>query len=294
MAQCDFNGKVALVTGAGGGLGRQHALELAQRGAKVMVNDVGAYGTPTARVFVDELLSMGFDAECDTGSVAEEKNAVSLVERTVERFGRIDILINNAGAGEATTVQDTDSEDFEALLRVHLFGTMWTQRTALRQMRRQNYGRIVNTASALGAFGSPAAAAYVTAKSGIIGLSKAAALDNADCDIKVNVLCPIAYTPMAKPFFDAQSRLSEDRLHVRRVTPVVLFLAHENCPVTGEVLSAGLGRVARIFTATVPGYSSETLSCEEVFENVDAIFDATGYRILKSSLEQYDTVLPTD
>ncbi|MGE0830393.1 MAG: hypothetical protein AB7O04_13720, partial [Hyphomonadaceae bacterium] len=140
--------------------------------------------------------------------------------------------------------------------------------------------------------GSPNSCAYVTAKAGIIGLSKAASLDNGDRDIKVNALCPIAYTPMAKEFFDGKGSTDLDRLHVRRVTPAVLFLVHRDCPVTGEVVSAGLGRVARNFMATVPGYSSETLSCEEVFEHADQIFDTKDFRILKSSLEQYEKVLP--
>ncbi len=292
MAEYRFDGKVALVTGAGGGLGRQHALELARRGAKVMVNDVGVYGTPTAEKFVSELKAEGFEAEFDTGSVGDEDAATRVVERTVERFGRIDILVNNAGAGKTATVQETSTKDFTYLLNVHLFGTFWVLRAALKHMRAQNYGRVVNTASALGAFGAPGSTAYVVAKAGIIGLTKSAALDNADRDIKANALCPIAYTRMSEEHFSRKPELSQDLLHVRHVSPVVLFLAHRDCPVTGEVVSAGLGRVARVFTATVPGYSSKNLTCEDVFAHAEQIFDPTDFRILKSSLEQYEKVLP--
>jgi NAD(P)-dependent dehydrogenase (short-subunit alcohol dehydrogenase family) len=237
------------------------------------------------------LRAEGLEAEFDVGSVGVEPDAVRLVERTVERFGRIDILINNAGAGKNTPVHETTTEDFAYLLSVHLYGSFWTLRTALRFMREQNYGRVVNTSSAVGAFGYPGSSAYAVAKAGIIGLSKVAALENADRNIKINTILPIAYTPAAKDYMDKMGR-NPDQLHVRRVTPAVLFLAHEDCPVSGEALSAGLGRVARVFTATVRGYSSDQLTCEEVFDHVDQIFDTTEFVILKSSQEQYDTLLP--
>ena len=291
MAGCSFEGRVALVTGAGGGLGRQYALELAERGAKVMVNDVGIYGAPTAQTFVEELRDRGFDAEFDTGSVGDETAAVGLVEKTVARFGRIDILINNAGAGRNTPVHETTTKDFMDLLSVHLFGSFWTLRTALRFMREQRYGRVVNTSSAVGAFGYPGSAAYAVAKAGLIGLTKVAALENEDRGIKVNAILPIAYTPAAKDYMDKIGR-SPEQVHVKRVAPAVLFLAHEDCPVTGETLSAGLGRVARVFTATVPGFSSADLTCEAVFDNAERIFDVSEFFILKSSQEQYDKLLP--
>lgn len=291
MDQCSFEGRVALVTGAGGGLGRQYALELAERGAKVMVNDVGIYGQPTAEPFVAELKARGFDAEFDIGSVGEEVSAVGVVERTVKRFGRLDILINNAGAGRNTPVHETTTQDFTDLLAVHLYGSFWTLRTALRFMRDQRYGRVVNTSSAVGAFGYPGSAAYAVAKAGLLGLTKVAALENEDRGIKVNAILPIAYTPAAQAYMDKIGR-NPEQVHPRRVAPAVLFLAHEGCPVTGEILSAGLGRVARVFTATVPGYYSDELDCQAVFENAERIFDTSEFYILKSSQEQYDKLLP--
>ena len=183
MTDYRFDGKVALVTGSGGGLGRQHALELARRGAKVMINDIGRYGKPTAQRFAEGLLAEGLEAAFDTGSVAVEAEATALVEHTIETFGRIDILVNNAGAGGPGCAQDVTTSAFSETITLHLFGSLWTMRAALQHMRDQNYGRIINTSSALGAFGAKNSVSYVTAKAGIIGLTKSAALDNDDRDI---------------------------------------------------------------------------------------------------------------
>jgi NAD(P)-dependent dehydrogenase (short-subunit alcohol dehydrogenase family) len=147
MTECRFDGRVALVTGSGGGLGRQHALELARRGAKVMINDIGRDGEPTAQYLADELIGEGLGAAFDTGSVAVEAEATALVAHTIDTFGRIDILVNNAGAGGPGTALDVTTEAFADTITLHLFGSLWTMRAALPHMRAQNYGRIINTSS---------------------------------------------------------------------------------------------------------------------------------------------------
>ena len=289
MDTCRFDGRVALVTGAAAGLGRQYALDLARRGARVMINDLARHedGTPKARRFAEELAAEGLDVAYDTGNLGVEADAAAAVEHTVATFGKIDILVNNAGNGIPGAVQDVRTEDFLASLNVHVLGMFWTMRQALGHMRGQDYGRIINTASALGAFGLANSFPYVTCKSAILGMTKAAALDNLDKNIRINTISPVAYTQMGTGYTNIDPRFTEEKLHVARVSPVVLFLAHEICAVSGEAISAGGGRAARIFTATTRGYASDTLSCEELFEHRDAVFDTSEYFILKSSLEQY-------
>jgi NAD(P)-dependent dehydrogenase (short-subunit alcohol dehydrogenase family) len=285
-----FDDKVALITGSGAGLGKAHALELARRGARVVINDIAvtADGTPLAEQVAAELRADGLQAATALGNVGVEADATGLVEQTVDAFGRIDILVNNAGAGGSGTAQDVSTEVFTDTLHVHLFGMFWTMRAALQHMREQDYGRIVNTTSALGVFGAPSSLPYVTAKAGIVGLTRAASLDNRDRDIRVNALAPVAYTGLSVAYFDTKPELDTSVLDASFVAPAVAYLTHESCPLHGETFAAGGGRVARLFTAAVPGYSSRTLDLEEIVEHVDEVRDTANFRILGSSIEQYD------
>jgi NAD(P)-dependent dehydrogenase (short-subunit alcohol dehydrogenase family) len=289
MQDCRFDGKVALVTGAAGGLGRQYAIDLAKRGARVMINDIATHddGVSKAQRFAEALRAEGCDVAHDQGSLGVEADAIAAVERTVEAFGRIDILVNNAGNGVPGTAQDVTTADFMSSLQVHVLGMFWAMRQALGHMRAQDYGRIVNTGSALGAFGRAGSFPYVTSKAAIMGMTKGAALDNEDKNIRINTISPVAYTGLGFGYTAIDPRFTEEKLSVARVSPVAVFLAHEDCGFTGQTISVGGGRAAQIFTATVRGYSSDTLSCEELFAHTEQVFDPSEYFILKSSGEQY-------
>ncbi len=284
-----FDGRVAVITGAGNGLGRQHALELACRGARVVVNDIGidADGKSAAERVVAEIKLSGGEAAADTGSVANEQAVDALIARAVETFGAIDVLVNNAGNANAKPIWKLATDDLKQVLDVHLFGTFWAMRAALPHMRKRGYGRIVNTASALGAVGAPHSTTYAAAKAGIITITRVASLDNSGLDIRVNSIAPIAYTALAKDFFDSHPAVNVEKLSTSSISPVVLYLAHESCRLNGELLSVAAGRVARICTITAPGLYSENLTSEQVAENLQTIMDPTGYIVPGKSMDQY-------
>tara|TARA_R110000822_G_scaffold194099_1_gene332418 strand:+ start:500 stop:1381 length:882 start_codon:yes stop_codon:yes gene_type:complete len=283
-----LDGKVALVTGAGAGLGLSHARQLARRGARVMLNDIVVDEHSKAEAAAVLLRDEGLDVSATTGSMGVEGEAIAAVDATVRHFGRIDILVNNAGNSIGGSIQDVTTQDMRNVLEVHLFGMFWAMRTALKHMRRQNYGRIINTASALGAFGAPSAIPYVTAKAGIIGLSRGASLDNRDRNIQINAICPVAYTDMAKGYMDDNPQIDIARLDVSSVSPAVVYLAHEDCAINGDVLTVAAGRVARIFTGTAPGFISDNLTPEEIADNLATIYDDKNYIVPASSVEQYN------
>ncbi|KCZ53288.1 hypothetical protein HY29_03465 [Hyphomonas beringensis] len=284
-----FSGDVALVTGAASGLGLSHARALAERGARVLLNDIvpPGCGKPTAEEVASQLRSEGLDAEAVISNVGIQSEAEASVEAAIEKWGRIDIVINNAGNGIAGKVQDIETEQLRQIMDVHLYGMFWTSRAALKHMRKNGYGRIINTASAVGAFGAPEIAPYVIAKAAVLGLSKATSLDNRDFDIKVNAICPVAETPLARSYFDAHPELDVSTLTPQAVSPVIVYLSHKSCQLTGEILSVAGGRVARIFTATAPGVTREGLTAETVAADLEDILSADGYSIPGSSIDQY-------
>jgi NAD(P)-dependent dehydrogenase (short-subunit alcohol dehydrogenase family) len=275
-----FDGRVAVVTGAGRGIGRAYALLLARRGARVVVNDlggstdgVGADAGPASSVAA-EIVDAGGTAIADGGDVATEEGARALVESAVERFGRVDALVNNAGIIRWAGFPRADADNLARHLAVHVAGSFHTARAAWPHMVDAGYGRIVMTTSA-GLFGLPDNVSYATAKGAVVGLSRSLATAGATHGITVNLIAPAAFTRMAGRSGDEPPAEMRPDL----VAPMAAFLAHEACPVSGEIYAAGAGRFARVFVASTPGYlhAGAEPTVEDVARNWAAINDETGY-----------------
>ena len=275
-----FEGRVAVVTGAGRGIGRAYALLLADRGAAVVVNDLGGSSKglgsdgAVASTVAAEIEAAGGVALADDHDVASPVGAGALVAAAVERFGRLDILINNAGIMQWGGLPDVDAEDVQRHLAVHVMGSFNTTRAAWPTMVDQHYGRIVMTTSS-GVFGLPKNLSYATAKGGVIGLTRSIATMSEADGIRINLIAPAAMTRMAGPGADEDDAASP--MAPGQVAPLVAFLAHEACPVNGEMFTAGAGRFARIFIASTPGYVASAPTVEDVAEHWDEIVSEKGY-----------------
>jgi NAD(P)-dependent dehydrogenase (short-subunit alcohol dehydrogenase family) len=282
MNEHSFEARVAVVTGAGRGIGRAYALLLAHRGAGVVVNDlggsmegVGADPEPASAVAA-EIVDAGGVAIADSNDVASAGGAQALVDAAVERFGRLDILINNAGIIRWAGFPDADADNLATHLAVHVGGSFNTTRAAWPHMVDQGYGRIVVTTSS-GLFGLPDNLSYATAKAAVIGLTRSLTTAGAAHGIKVNLIAPAAMTRMAgQSGNEEHAQMSPDL-----VAPMVAFLAHEACPVSGEIYAAGAGRFARIFIASTEGYvhPGPEPTIEDIAQNWAAINDETGYYV---------------
>jgi NAD(P)-dependent dehydrogenase (short-subunit alcohol dehydrogenase family) len=291
-----FDGRVAVVTGAGRGLGRQHALLLAARGTRVVVNDAGGSlagdGSDVAAAdsVVREIAALGGEAAADTHSVGTPEGAVAVVTTALQHFGRVDIVINNAGIVRDAALASMTPEMLDSVLEVHLHGSFHVTRAAWAHMTKQGYGRIVNTCSAAGLLGVQNMSNYGAAKGGVYGLTRTLAVEGAPLGIRVNAVAPIAWTRMLERSLataipkDAESaqlleELSKTFLTFapELVSPIVAYLAHENCPVTGEVYSAGGGQVSQLFMGRTHGYQHTALTPELVQQHFGQIRDQAGY-----------------
>jgi NAD(P)-dependent dehydrogenase (short-subunit alcohol dehydrogenase family) len=311
MDRITFEGRAVVVTGAGNGLGRSHALELARRGARVVVNDFGgamdgsgSSAKPAERV-VEEIRAAGGEAVASYDSVATSAGGRRIVETCMDAFGRVDAVINNAGNLRYAPFDELDDESIEALLGTHLFGAFHVSRPAFRQMRAGGYGRFVFTSSGAGLFGNNQQAHYMAAKAGLLGLCNAVAIEGEAFGIRANCVLPVAHTRMAEGTDPALMRPA-DRARMAGlekvaqagspefVTPLVVYLASEACSVSQQAFSAVYGRFARVFVGVTRGWygpPGAPASVEDVRDHLAEIDDRARYFVPGSVLDEAGCVV---
>jgi NAD(P)-dependent dehydrogenase (short-subunit alcohol dehydrogenase family) len=296
MSQIRFDGRVAVITGAGGGLGRTYALELARRGASVVVNDLGgsAAGTGSSTSMADavvkEITEAGGKAVANYDSVSTPEGGEAIVKTALDAFGKVDVVINNAGILRDKTFAKLTPEELGIVLDVHLKGAFYVTQPAFRAMKDAGYGRILFTASNAGILGNFGQTNYGAAKMGLVGLCHVLALEGAKYDIKCNVLAPIARTRLTEQLLGPAAQTLDPEC----VTPVVVYLVSERCQVTHEIYSAGGGRFARMFVGLSPGWvkgAGAKASAEEIEEHLDQIRDPQGYIIPSSIADEMKVML---
>ena len=280
MSELRFDGQVAVITGAGRNLGREYALLLASRGAKVVVNDIGvgisdtdgvadAPATNPALDVVAEIIAAGGDAVIDTSSITDPR--AGMVQTAIDAFGRIDIVINNAGVVRQAPVPELSDEFCRAMTDTHMLGTMNVTRAAWSHMAAQGYGRIVNVSSGAGLIGFPNMTMYGGVKLGVVGLSRSLAVEGRSLGINVNVVAPQAsvrgsdFGPMK------WTPALAEWLSPEQISGLVAYLAHESCVTTGELFNVGGGLIARVVLAAAEGVTERPMSPEAVAAHWDEI-----------------------
>ena len=285
-----FDGRVVIVTGAGNGLGRSHALEFARRGARVVVNDLGAArdgsgaSSDAADAVVRQILEEGGEAIADGANVADYGQVETMVKAAVDRWGRVDVLVNNAGILRDKTFAKMDLADFELVLDVHLMGSVHCTKAVWGLMRDQQYGRVVMTTSSSGLYGNFGQTNYGAAKMALVGFMNSLALEGEKYGIRVNSLAPIAATRMTSDLMTGEVLAS---LQPEAVTPAVIFLASEEAP-TRQILAAGAGVYAKVLVEEGEGVflPPERRDAEQVAASWERISDPQGARELQAGGQQ--------
>ena len=291
MADVLFDDRVAIITGAGGGLGRQHALLLASRGAAVVVNDLGGNtdgtgsGHTMAELVCKEIEAAGGKAVPNYDSVTTPEGGEAITKTALDNFGRVDVVINNAGILRDKSFANLEPANMDAVLDVHLRGAFFVTQPAFRVMKEQQYGRIVCTASAAGVFGNFGQTNYGAAKMGLVGLSNVLAVEGKKYNITSNVIAPLAKTRLTEDLLGPLG----DKLAPEQIAGLVAYLVSEECTLTHEIFSVGGGRIARVFVGLAKGWvkgAGETPTIEEVRDNLQQIMDTEGFTIPTSAQDE--------
>jgi NAD(P)-dependent dehydrogenase (short-subunit alcohol dehydrogenase family) len=298
MSDVTFDGKVAVITGAGGGLGRSHALLLAERGARVVVNDLGgnadgtgAASTP-AELVVKEITGAGGEAVANYDSVATPEGGEAIIQTALDAFGTVDIVINNAGILRDKSFAKIEPADFDILLDVHLRGAFHVSQPAFKVMKANGFGRFVHTTSAAGLFGNFGQGNYAAAKTGLVGLSNVLAIEGAKANITSNVIAPIAKSRLTEDLLGPLA----DSLSPELVTPLVAYLVSPACTISHEIFSVGGGKIARVFLGLTPGWfagKGNQYTPEDVAANIEQIRDTTDFTVPGSLTDETMALIST-
>jgi NAD(P)-dependent dehydrogenase (short-subunit alcohol dehydrogenase family) len=297
VADLRFDDRVAIITGAGGGLGKSHALLLASRGAAIVVNDLGGNpdgtgsGQTMAEITVKEIEQAGGRAIPNYDSVSTPEGGKAIVQAAIDEYGRVDIVINNAGILRDKSFAKLAPEDLDAVLDVHLRGAFFVTQPAFAAMKEQQYGRIIVTASAAGVFGNFGQSNYGAAKMGLVGLSNVLAVEGSKYNITSNVIAPLARTRLTEDLLGPFG----EKLRPEQIAGLVAYLVSEECTLSHEIFSVGGGRVARVFVGLVPGWFGgvdSVPSPEEVRDHIDEISATDGFTIPRSAQDELMALAP--
>src|SRR2546426_4568274 len=296
MSDIRFDGRVAVITGAGGGLGKTCAKDLARRGAAVVVNDLGGSAdgrggsSSMADATVKEIIEAGGKAAANYDSVATPEGGKAIIQTALDNFGRVDILVNNAGILRDKSFAKLEPKDLEAIIDVHLKGAFFVTQPAFASMKENGYGRIVMASSGAGIFGNFGQTNYGAAKMGLVGLMNVLSVEGAKNNIRVNTIAPIATTRLTEQLFGGMAAALDPTF----VTPLVVYLCSEKCELTHEIFDVGGGRYARIFVGMAKGWiapKGKKPTADDIFDHIDVIRDTQNYVIPASIAEETGAII---